>query len=130
MLHHDAEKRAENKHKQTMCMSMAQADRLVAAAEASDRPFKVFENFLFHPSVMKAREPIDDDAIAPPVDPHQEQSGTKRHRMEGFRERRGMAAAAGAIRRRAAGVRRRTPQVRAQPRPFTRETTSGNMARP
>ena len=32
-----------------MCISLAEADRLVAAAEASDRPFKVFENFLFYP---------------------------------------------------------------------------------
>ena len=32
-----------------MCISLEEADRLVDAADASDRPFKVFENFLFYP---------------------------------------------------------------------------------
>ena len=44
-----------------------EADRLVAAAEASDRPFKVFENFLFYPPVVRARELIADDAIGTPL---------------------------------------------------------------
>jgi len=46
-----------------MCISMAEADRLVAASEASDRPFKVFENFLFYPPVVRARALIDEGAI-------------------------------------------------------------------
>ena len=50
-----------------MCISMPEADRLVAAAEASDRPFKVFENFLFYPPVMRARELIAEDAIGTPL---------------------------------------------------------------
>ena len=50
-----------------MCVSMAQADRLVAAAEASDRPFKVFENFLFYPPVVRARELIAGGAIGTPL---------------------------------------------------------------
>ena len=50
-----------------MGLSLAEADRLVAAAEASDRPFKVFENFLFFPPVLKARELIDDGAVGTPL---------------------------------------------------------------
>ena len=50
-----------------MCLSMAEADRLVAAAEASDRPFKVFENFLFYPPVMRARALIEEGAIGTPL---------------------------------------------------------------
>ena len=50
-----------------MCISMAEADRLVDAAEASDRPFKVFENFLFYPPVVRARELIARDAIGTPL---------------------------------------------------------------
>ena len=36
--------------------SMAETDWLVAAAEASGCPFKVFEHFLFYPPVVRARE--------------------------------------------------------------------------
>ena len=50
-----------------MGISMAQADRLVAAAEASERPFKVFENFVFHPPVMRARQLIEEGAIGRPL---------------------------------------------------------------
>ena len=50
-----------------MCISMVEADRLVAAAEASDRPFKVFENFLFYPPVVRARALIDEGAIGTPL---------------------------------------------------------------
>ena len=50
-----------------MCISMAQADRLVAAAEASDRPFKVFENFMFYPPVMRARRLVEAGAIGRPL---------------------------------------------------------------
>ena len=50
-----------------MCISLAEADRLVAAAEASARPFKVFENFLFYPPVARARELIAEDAIGTPL---------------------------------------------------------------
>jgi predicted dehydrogenase len=50
-----------------MCLSLDEADMLVEAAEAHDRPFKVFENFIFHPPVMKARELIDAGAIGTPL---------------------------------------------------------------
>lgn len=46
-----------------MCMNMAEADQLVEAAENHDRPFKVFENFIFHPPVMKAKDLVDQGAI-------------------------------------------------------------------
>ncbi|QFT01661.1 putative oxidoreductase YcjS (plasmid) [Labrenzia sp. THAF191b] len=50
-----------------MCMNLAEADQLVAAAEAHDRPFKIFENFIFHPPVMKAKELIGQGAIGEPL---------------------------------------------------------------
>jgi predicted dehydrogenase len=69
-----------------MCVDLAEADQLVAAAEAYDRPFKVFENFIFYPPVLKARELIDQGAIADrsgrdwhaAVDPHQVEPGAQR----------------------------------------------------
>ena len=50
-----------------MGISMAEADRLVAAADASERPFKVFENFLFYPPVARARQLVAAGAIGAPV---------------------------------------------------------------
>ena len=50
-----------------MCISLAEADALVEAAEHSGRPFKVFENFVFYPPVMKAGQLIDEGAIGTPV---------------------------------------------------------------
>ena len=50
-----------------MCISLTEADRLVAAAESSDRPFKVFENFLFYPPVVRARDLIAEGAIGTPL---------------------------------------------------------------
>ena len=50
-----------------MCVDLAEADQLVEAAEAYDRPFKVFENFIFYPPVLKARELIDQGAIGTPL---------------------------------------------------------------
>ncbi len=50
-----------------MCLSMEEADRLVAAADASERPFKVFENFVFYPPVMRARALIEEGAIGTPL---------------------------------------------------------------
>ena len=50
-----------------MCISMAEADSLVEAAEASDRPFKVFENFLFYPPVVRARKLISEGAVGTPL---------------------------------------------------------------
>lgn len=50
-----------------MCMNMDQADALVAAAETSPKPFKVFENFVFYPPVIKAKALIGDGAIGTPL---------------------------------------------------------------
>jgi len=50
-----------------MCVNMAEADALVAAADASDKPFKIFENFVFYPPVIKARALIDEGAIGTPL---------------------------------------------------------------
>lgn len=50
-----------------MTLDLAQADTLVAAAEASSKPFKVFENFIFYPPVMKAKALIAEGAIGEPV---------------------------------------------------------------
>ena len=50
-----------------MCISIEEADALVSAVEASGRPFKVFENFIFYPPVMKARALIEEGAIGDPL---------------------------------------------------------------
>lgn len=50
-----------------MCMNMDEADILVEAAESYDRPFKIFENFIFHPPVLKAKELVDAGAIGDPI---------------------------------------------------------------
>jgi predicted dehydrogenase len=50
-----------------MCLDLAEADQLVAAAEAYDRPVKIFENFIFYPPVLKARALIDSGAIGTPL---------------------------------------------------------------
>ena len=50
-----------------MCVTLAEADQLVAAAEAAERPVKIFENFLFHPPVIKALELVESGAIGTPI---------------------------------------------------------------
>lgn len=50
-----------------MCISLAEADQLVAAAEQAERPVKIFENFLFHPPIMKALELVEHGAIGKPI---------------------------------------------------------------
>jgi len=50
-----------------MCMNMDEANQLVEASEAYSRPFKIFENFIFHPPVMKAKALIEDGAIGTPL---------------------------------------------------------------
>ncbi|WP_052640148.1 hypothetical protein [Pseudorhizobium banfieldiae] len=49
-----------------MCVPLKEADELVAA-EAYDRPMKIFENFIFNPPVLKARNLIDEGAIGTPI---------------------------------------------------------------
>jgi predicted dehydrogenase len=50
-----------------MTTTLADADRLVARAAQSDKVFRVFENFIFYPPVMKAKELIEGGAIGEPV---------------------------------------------------------------
>jgi predicted dehydrogenase len=50
-----------------MCLNLAEADRVVAAAAAAGTPFKVFENFIFYPPVIKAKELVDAGAIGTPL---------------------------------------------------------------
>lgn len=50
-----------------MTTTLADADRLVARAAESAGVFRVFENFIFYPPVMKARELIAAGAIGEPI---------------------------------------------------------------
>ncbi|MDP6707234.1 MAG: Gfo/Idh/MocA family oxidoreductase [Alphaproteobacteria bacterium] len=50
-----------------MTLSLAEADDLVARADAAGVAFKVFENFLFYPPVVKAKELIGAGAIGEPL---------------------------------------------------------------
>lgn len=50
-----------------MCVSLEEADKLVKAAEAYDRPVKIFENFIFYPPVLKAKALIAEGAIGTPL---------------------------------------------------------------
>jgi len=50
-----------------MCMSVADADRLIDAAEQARVPFRIFENFIFYPPVVKAKSLIDEGAIGEPL---------------------------------------------------------------
>jgi predicted dehydrogenase len=49
-----------------MTLSLDDADRLIEAAAAAGVPFRVFENFLFYPPIMKVRALIDEGAIGVP----------------------------------------------------------------
>ena len=50
-----------------MGRNLEEADQIVAAAAAADKPFKVFENFVFHPPVQKAKQLIREGAIGEPL---------------------------------------------------------------
>ena len=50
-----------------MCISLHEADQLIAAARESKHPVKVFENFVFFPPVMKAKKLIEEGAIGEPL---------------------------------------------------------------
>ena len=50
-----------------MCLNLEEADKLVNAVKGYDKPFKVFENFIFYPPVIKAKELVDEGAIGKPL---------------------------------------------------------------
>ncbi len=50
-----------------MTLDLDEADQLVDAAVAAKTPFRVFENFLFYPPIVKARALVDDGAIGTPL---------------------------------------------------------------
>ena len=71
-LHHPAslDALAAGKHvsvQKPMALSLAQADEMVAAADAADLILKVYENFIFYPPVQRAKALIDNGEIGEPL---------------------------------------------------------------
>lgn len=61
---------AANKHvslQKPMTHTIREADELITAAKRQGTVFRVFENFIFYPPVMKARALVDAGAIGTPV---------------------------------------------------------------
>ena len=50
-----------------IALTLADADRVIDAAEQAGAPFRVFENFIFYPPVMAAKELVDRGAIGRPL---------------------------------------------------------------
>ena len=50
-----------------IALSLAQADEMIAAAAAAGRTLRVYENFIFYPPVVHARELIDAGEIGDPL---------------------------------------------------------------
>ncbi len=71
-LHHSATLAAlaAGKHvsvQKPMALSLAQADEMIAAAQAAGRLLKVYENFIFYPPVQRAKALIDNGEIGEPL---------------------------------------------------------------
>lgn len=71
-LHHDAAMAAMAAGKaislqKPMSTTIADAERLVGCVNGYDRPFRLFENFLFYPPVVKARQLIGLGAVGDPL---------------------------------------------------------------
>ena len=71
-LHHPAAKAAllAGKHvslQKPMTLTLDDADDLIATAETAGVVFRVFENFIFYPPVMRAKQLIDEGAIGRPL---------------------------------------------------------------
>lgn len=50
-----------------MAISLEEADRMIAAAEAARRHLRVYENYVFYPPLVKARELLLEGAIGRPL---------------------------------------------------------------
>jgi predicted dehydrogenase len=50
-----------------ICLNLDEANQLVEEVEKYDKLFKVFENFIFHPPVIKAKKLIDSGVIGTPL---------------------------------------------------------------
>ena len=50
-----------------MALSLAQADEMIAAAQTADRTLQVYENFIFHPPVVRAKALIEAGEIGDPL---------------------------------------------------------------
>jgi len=67
---HTLDAAAAGKHislQKPMAISIAQADEMIAAAKQAGVIFKVFENFIFYPPVIRAKELIDAGEIGVPL---------------------------------------------------------------